>query len=205
MYINFLKCFSKRKRNAHNNQNPININFFNTSKNNKLSSEFYEIFNFILFYQILILLPKPIISNYIELKVNQPGEQQILSDEFKGTPPSKYYVGDNQINVNEKRIQIESESSTIKLEWSGTITDFSSMFSNLENITEIKIDHLLGKNNNFSFTFSNCINLKIFSIDVNYLMDYAIIDMRGMFYNCSSLDSFSFYNLYLDYYNYQAS
>ena len=183
MYITFIKHYSKGKINVHKNPIPTNIKFFDKPKNNKTNIEFYQIINFILFYLALILLPKQISSNYIELKVNQPGEQQILSDEFAGTPPSLYYVGDNPVSANDKRIQIESESSTIKLEWSGTITDFSSMFSNLENITEIKIDHLLGKNNNFSFTFSNCINLKIFSIKIGYNMNNAIIDMRGMFYN----------------------
>ena len=77
------------------------------------------------------------------------------------------------------------------------------MFSNLENIIEVHIYNLLGKNSIFSFTFSNCINLKIFTINIQYNIAYSIKDMSGMFYNCQSLTSFSFKDLYLNFYGYQ--
>ena len=80
------------------------------------------------------------------------------------------------------------------------------MFSNLKNIVEIHIYKLLGKNNTFSFAFSDCINLQKINISINYNIDYAIKDLSGMFYNCPSLTSFSLDNLYLNYhdsYHYQ--
>ena len=74
------------------------------------------------------------------------------------------------------------------------------MFSNLENIAVVYIKNLIGGNSTFYYTFSNCINLKKFTLDIKYDNKYAIKDMSGMFFNCPSLTSFSFENFYLNYY-----
>ena len=144
----FLNYFKKEK-NKVLIQSSQNINIISSKlKKDKIAREFYSIINFITFYLILFLLPEQALSdNYIEIKVNHQGEQQVLSDEFKGVLP-KNFVG--------KRIQVDSLSSTIKLEWDINITNFSHMFSNLKNITEVHIHNLLGLNMSFSYTFSNC-------------------------------------------------
>ena len=177
---------------------------FHTLKNNKLT-QFLNIIviNNILFYLIFASLLKQILSNYIEITVNQSGEQQIISNEFSDHPPSRAFIGATSLTLigdRKNRINVNLAPSTIKLEWDNCIVNFSNMFSNLENIIEVKITNLLCQNSIFSFTFSNCINLVNFIIDNEYLIRYAIKDMRGMFYNCQSLFSFSFKNLYLDYY-----
>ena len=107
---------------------------YNKIKKDKFELEFY-IFNSILFYLILLLLPKQIIlsnNNYIEIKVNQIGEQQVLSDSYTSTRPTESYVNGVQRSLNDKKILIESTSSTIKLKWNVNLTNFSNMFKDLK-------------------------------------------------------------------------
>ena len=177
-----------------------NIQSFHKFKKHKINLESYKILDFISFYLILVLLPKQILSQYIEIKVNQPGEQQVLSDDYDGIFPSSSYVDGTYKNLIVKKIQVSSESSIIRLGWNNYITNFKRMFSNLKNIIEIHINNLHYNGTIFSFTFSNCINLKKVTISINYNINYAIKDMSGMFYNCPSLISFSFKDLYLNYY-----
>ena len=192
MVFILLDYFKKQKNKVLILQNQINNKKFTQIKRNKINSEFYSIANYILFYLILFLLLEQTISDttyehYIIITVNQQEEQQPLSDEYKGVRPAIFPNAPT--------------SSTITLEWDKTITDFSHMFSNLKNIDEVYIHHLLGIHSIFSFTFSNCVNLKKITIDEEYNRNSAIKDMSGMFYNCQSLTSFSFNNLYLELYD----
>ena len=71
------------------------------------------------------------------------------------------------------------------------------MFSNLESIISVHINHVFGNNCDLSYMLSNCINLKNFTYDTYCNSSHLITDTIGMFYNCISLNSFSFYNLYM--------
>ena len=199
MFGNFIKFYSKEKSKAHIDSALHKSHSFRKVKNDKLMIQLYKVFDYILIYLILILLPKQIKSNYIEIKVNETKQQQIISDNFIGPFPSKIYLNDVPRNFS-KLIQADFEFSTIKLVWNNRINNFSYMFSNITNITEAHIWNLLGKYNVFSYTFSNCINLKKFTLDITYDKEHIISDLSGMFYNCQSLTSFSFDNLYLNYY-----
>ena len=198
MNVNSKKDLSKERKKIPEGSTLREKCLFRKLKIYKLKFQFYRIVNAIIFYEILILLPKQILSNYINIKVNQPGTQQVLSDGFNNLP-SSVYVNDIQTNLNDKKIQINSISSIIKLVWNNKMSNFSYMFNNLKNITEVNITNLIGINSTFYFTFSNCTNLKNISIDIEYKIEQAIKNMSGMFYNCQSLTSFSFQNLYLDY------
>ena len=146
---------------------------YNKIKKDKFELEFY-IFNSILFYLILLLLPKQIIlsnNNYI---------QQVLSDYYRSTLPTESYVNGEQRSLNDKKILIESTPSVVKLKWNVNLTNFSYMFSNLKNITEVKIVNLIVNKTDFSYTFSNCINLKKFTLDVKHDKEFAIKDMKGL-------------------------
>ena len=199
MFGNFIKFYSKEKSKAHIDSALHKSHSFRKVKNDKLMIQLYKVFDYILIYLILILLPKQIKSNYIEIKVNETKQQQIISDNFIGPFPSKIYLNDVPRNFS-KLIQADFEFSTIKLVWNNRINNFSYMFSNITNITEAHIWNLLGKYNVFSYTFSNCINLKKFTLDITYDKEHIISDLSGMFYNCQSLTSFSFDKLYLKYY-----
>ena len=199
MFRKVIKYLFKEKSKGHIDSTLKKTYFFPKFKKEKLELQLYKIVDYILIYLILILLPNQILSNYIEIKVNETKNQQILSDEFTGPFPSIIYLNNVQKTYVGKIIQEDFEFSSVKLVWNNRISNFDKMFSNIKNITEVYIYSLIDKESKFSYTFSNCINLKKFTIDISYGIKYAILDMSGMFYNCSSLTSFSFINLYLDY------
>ena len=96
-----MKC---QKENILNNKNINRSNVVKSEnfKKNKISIikkikfnlKYSCIINFILLEIILILLPERACYSqyYIEIKVNKEGSNQILSNEYRGTLPSKIYV-----------------------------------------------------------------------------------------------------------------
>ena len=185
---------------------PKKSEFFFILNKAKLLLEFYKIFvnYYIFFYLILISFPYGINSYnyYISLQFNQPGLQQVLGDNFADAYPAEVYVDDSYNYLTGNKIQIPSINSRIILGWNSLITNFDRMFSDLKNITEVYISGLIGYNSIFTYTFSNCVNLRKITISISYDRYCAIQNMKGMFYNCQSLLSFSFDYLYLDYYDY---
>ena len=173
----------------------INLRYIKTNFNTNI--------NLILFEIIFLILPLKIISeNYIEIKVNEIGYNQILSDKYTGRIPYAY-VNNTHQSLSNKKINIESINDTIKLKWDYYLTDFSYMFANLTSITSVHINNMFGKDSILSYMFYNCINLNKFTYDTYSDIDHSIIKMDGMFYNCISLTSFDFNNLYFDYYYYR--
>ena len=100
-----------------------------------------------------------------------------------------------------KKVFIDSINETVKLEFKSSFSNFSYMFNNLTSITFINIYSMFAKQCNMSYMFANCYNLEYINYSTT-IGDNSIRDLRGMFYNCSSLKSFSFSNLYMDYYDY---
>ena len=198
MFRNAIKYLLKEKSKAHIDSTLKKTYLYRKFKTDKLDFHLYKIVDYFLIYLILILLQKQILSNYIEIKVNKEGEQQVLSNDFTGTNPS-IYIDDVLKTRNERRILVDSISSNIRLQWNNPITNFAYMFSNLKNIIEVHINNLIDEDSKFYYTFNNCINLKKFTIDISYNIEHIISDMSGMFYNCQSLTSFSFIKFYLDY------
>ena len=173
MVVNFPPDLLKEKRKV-----PLNSSLKKYKLSNKFGIgqtylEIYKFVNFIFFYLILFLLPKQIIlsdeSNeyYIKITVNQEGEQQIISDDFNfGRIPTPEASLESW-NYTTRKYYATPSTKTIKLSWDSSpkIKNFSYMFSNLKNINEIHIYHILGENNiNFSYTFLNCVSLSSVSI-----------------------------------------
>ena len=174
------------------------ISFFKKSLN--LNRKSIKKNNFILFSSILIVLLKQILpkyNQYIEIKVNEKGRNQILSNEYIGDYP--YVSG---VKLTTKYYNFSSTDASIKFEWSNKFSDFSYMFNNLKTITYIKIYDMFNGKINLSNMFRNCINLETFLFESSRTTVHNIENMYGMFYNCSSLNTFSFDNLNLDYYDY---
>ena len=163
-----------------------------------------KIFNLILFEIILIFLSKikrcKGEEHYIEIKVNENGKIQILSDEYRGTLPSKVYINGNISSMNDKKVIIESKDNIISLKWTNTISSFSYMFSNISIITSVHMNYMFGQNNSFDYMFHNCYNLENFAYNINYDKSHSIKNLTGMFYNCTSLLTFNFNKLYIDYF-----
>ena len=151
----------KDKRKVFIEPNQKNIEFFHNIKKDKINLgfyKFYQIENIIMVYLILILSPKQILSeNCIKIKLNQAGEQQVISNDFSGELPS-LRVNSEISYLNGKKIYVESVNDELRLYWNNGINNFSNMFSNLKNIIEVHIYNMLSNDNIFSYTFSNCIN-----------------------------------------------
>ena len=196
------------KASNYREKNPIIFDNYNKKisigfENNKsIKSNFIkgisELIKLVLFVYIIILLPNETMlssGHYIEIKVNKEGYNQIISDEYIGILPSKIINREEPIYMNEHRmVYINSINDNIILEWTNVLKNFSYMFNNLTNIISIKMYHMFGSPSNFSFMFNNCYNLESFTYTTSYSTN-TIRDLRGMFYNCSSLKSFQFHDL----------
>ena len=78
----------------------------------------YNISNFILFVLFLILFFSQNRrclgqEHYIEIKVNKKGDNQILSDEYIGTPPSETYIDGNSFTMVNKIVKVQSTDNII--------------------------------------------------------------------------------------------
>ena len=167
-----------------------------------LKVKYFPSINFFFLGFILFLMPKAIFSDdyFIDLKVKTTGYNQILSNEYTGDFPSVIYINNEVHVLRERKIFVENITYPIRLQWSRQLSNFKHMFSNLESIISVHINHVFGNNCDLSYMLSNCINLKNFTYNTNCDSSHLITDTIGMFYNCISLTSFSFYNLYM--YNY---
>ena len=167
-----------------------------------LKVKYYPSINFFFLGFILFLMPKAILSldYYIDLKVKATGYNQILSNEYTGDFPSVIYINNEVHVLRGREIFVENITYPIRLQWSRQLSNFKHMFSNLESIISVHINHAFGNNCDLSYMLSNCINLKNFTYDTYCDSSHLITDTIGMFYNCISLTSFSFYNLYMYYY-----
>ena len=138
-----------------NHNKKIIIDFGNTKsiKSNFIKG-FSELIKLFIFVYIIILLPKEAMllnDHYIEIKVNNKGYNQIISDEYVGILPSKIINREEPIYINEQRmVFINSINDKIILEWTNVLNNFSYMFNNLTNINSIKMYYMFGKQSNFS-------------------------------------------------------
>ena len=123
------------------------------NKKKKMSNNFYYnnfINIFLLEFILFILHNKNIFvtssENYIILKVDNIGEQQIFSDQYNldKYKPFRIYVNDRIKILRGKKISLDT-SSTIKIEWNQTISDFTYMFANIDSIKSIEINNLLNQ------------------------------------------------------------
>ena len=115
MTKNLIQFLLKERKNIPLNSFLKKSYLFRKFKKDKLELQLYQIVNYILVYLSLILLPKQVLSNYIEIKVNQTGEQQVLSDEFRGAFPSSIYLDNVRLSYESTRIQVDFTFSIIKL------------------------------------------------------------------------------------------
>ena len=190
------------------NERNKKLNISKSKRENERINLNYKRLNIIIYISLIfifLLLPNKVVllkDHYIEIKINKIGYNQILSDEYEGALPFTIINDEKPLFMNKhKNVYVNSINDKIILEWTTRLDNFSFMFNNLTNINSIKIYDLFGKKCNFSYMFKNCDNLEKFTYTINY-PDSSVIDLMGMFYNCSSLKSFNFHNLYSNYYDY---
>ena len=180
----------------------------------KYNQRYSKIINFILFEITLITLPKTnrAFEPWIEIKVNKRGNNQILSDKYIGNLPSEIYINNNipSSNFINKTIKITSINHIIRLKWNESISNFTYMFSNLDNIIYAKVNYKFEKDNNLSYMFYNCTSLENIIFDVDYNKNNIFViyddknysypnDLRYTFYNCISLNNLEFNHLKTDF------
>ena len=135
--------------------------------------KYSEVVNFLLFFEIIfILLPKAIFSkNFMEIKVNQIGYNQIISDYYNDTLPSIVLINNLPILMRNKKVYAKSMDDLIYLEWPDDKTEINviNMFNNLDNIISVNMN-IFGENGNMSYMFYNCKNLVQFNYSLNYFI-----------------------------------
>ena len=172
------------------------------NKKKKMSNNFYYnnfINIFLLEFILFILHNKNIFvtssENYIIIKVDNIGEQQIFSDQYNldKYKPFRIYVNDRIKILRGKKISLDIKPSTIKIEWLKTIPDFTYMFANIDSIKSIEINNLLNQaSTNISYMFYNCWKLESAFFKGSENNDTQITDLTKMFYNCKSLSEVKF-------------
>ena len=177
--------------------NNVNINQININKEENLSKKvlfipikkikfnrrYFNIIKFIFFEIIFILFPKLICYEqpYIEIKVNNIGYNQIISDKYSGTFSGQIYINNNIVSIRDKKVYVNSINDLIHLSWTNTISDFSYMFYNLENITSVHMNYMFANHIIMSYMFYNCSNLESFTYKTNYDISHTMKDMKYMF------------------------
>ena len=177
----------------YNNSHKI-LNFNNkfTFKNYTKSS--FIFLNFILIINIIFpILSKKIkqrnlvFDSIIIMKINYPGDQEIIYENFYPKPNEIYvnnelkYLTDNKINLNTQDI--------IKLIWTEQLTTCYNMFANLTNILEIDLsDFDFSLIESMENMFWGCAALRYITINKN--LNTSLVNTMGhMFHECYSLKS----------------
>ena len=131
------------------------------SKSKKYINKFYFEYNYFINYLfiicVLFFLPKKVSTIYqVKLKLKETGEQQIFSDEYNIID---YYPSNITVNIiikqlNNKRVELESITHNIIIEWDTPHSNLSYMFANLTNITTASINYTFdSKDMNISHLF----------------------------------------------------
>ena len=192
------------------NQEMINKNNNRIKTSNNFLFKYFFNISFIKYINFIFLLFIPILrvykinlykfnfvsnSEYIILKINKGGYQNILGADNYITCPDAIYLNDGETNIknsgNCRIININSNQimiNTIKLVWNSKLSYIQGLFENLNNIIEIDIsnfDSSLAKYMNMMFY--GCSSLT--SINFGNFITSSMVDMRGMFYMCTSLQN----------------
>ena len=192
-YNDFKQKKCQKDLELYNNSHKI-LNFNNkfTFKNYTKSS--FIFLNFFLIINIIFpILSKKIkqrnlvFDSMIIMKINYPGDQEIIYENFYPKPNKIYvnnelkYLTDNKINLNTQDI--------IKLIWTEQLTTCYNMFANLTNILEIDLsDFDFSLIESMENMFWGCAALRYITINKN--LNTSLVNSMGhMFHECYSLKS----------------
>ena len=174
----------------------------------KYNQRHSKIINLILFEITLIILSKinGAFGVTIQIKVNQVGDNQVISDNYEGTLPEIYYNNNNFVGV--KIVNVGNINDIIQLRFGSNAYDLSYLFYNLENINFFNLSYVPETANNINITrmFYNCKNIETIVFDIIYnrfYFDYYSTvqlnkyylpeDLSYAFYNCISLTNLQLY------------
>ena len=125
----------------------------------------------------------------IILKVNEQGEQPILSSIFKNLP-DLIYVNGIISNISENNtLYVEDKNDIIDLKWNSKLINCDTMFLGLTNIIEIDLSNFNPAYiKSMKYMFKNCINLKKLNFGDKFNTKSTYL-MNDLFFNCTSLTS----------------
>ena len=141
--------------------------------------------NILLFYLLEILI-KSNEKSEISIKVNEIGNQQILSDSYIGEPSDYIIYNGTIINYTNNIISVNNPENEIKIVWNHVITNCNSMFYPLKNIIKVDLSKFdSSKVTDMGKMFSDCYNL--ISINLNNLNTSSVTNMERMFRCCHAI------------------
>ena len=134
----------------------------------------------------------------ITIKINEAGNQKILSSEYNGNQPDLITLNGNQINLaKSKEYGLNNCLNIIELTWNNHLTICSKMFSGCSKIIEIDLSEFNGsKVTAFDNMFENCTSLT--SIIISNLDTSSARNMSGIFFNCFLITSLNLSNFNTD-------
>ena len=126
-------------------------------------------------------------DSIIIMKINYPGEQQIINGNFY-PQPNEIYVNNELKYLTENKINLNSED-IIRLKWNDQLTHCKNMFANISNILEIDLSYFdFSKIKSLENMFWGCGALRYINISKD-LNTSLVNSMAHMFHECYSLQS----------------
>ena len=192
-YNDFKQKKCQKALELYNNSHKI-LNFNNKFTFKNYTKRSFIFLNFFLIINIIFpILSKKIkqrnlvFDSMIIMKINYPGDQEIIYENFYPKPNKIYvnnelkYLTDNKINLNTQDI--------IKLIWTDQLTTCHNMFANLTNILEIDLsDFDFSLIESMENMFWGCAALRYITINKN--LNTSLVNSMGhMFHECYSLKS----------------
>ena len=128
----------------------------------------------------------------ITIKIEEKGEQSILSDSFH-LPPSKVIIDGKEVNITDNKVELEKENTDVLLIWDEPLTDLHGMFSELSNIKAIDFSEFdTSQVTDMSNMFDSCFSLEF--LDLSNFKTSKVTNMSMMFKDCESLENLEISN-----------
>ena len=149
------------------------------------------------FYKNIIIIQSRMLgslSNYISIKIDGTGEQEIINSYFYQMPDIIYCNGLKVDIINKNKIIINESKSIVLLEWNNILKNLSQIFTNLTNISEIDLSNFDPSNViSMRNMFYGCINVEKINFGNNF-NSLIVNNLYRMFYNCILLTSLNLSN-----------
>ena len=140
-----------------------------------------------------ISLQKLNLISQISLRIDDTGDQYILSTEYQGIMPDTILINGEEKQIISKKYNLVNPINNITMKWKESINDTSKMFYQLVNIKEIDLtDFDNSLVTNMESQFWSCFSLT--SIKFKNFNTSLVENMKALFYNNKKLISLDLSN-----------
>ena len=174
-------------------------------KQNNIFSKIIENLILTFFINIILLNIKGIVcESYIVVKINKPGEYNIIFNEgveYENNHcngiimhiPISVKINEIPIDSFTGKYEFTRDENTIKLFYEESKNNFKCLFYGCSDIDEIDVSHLITSNvNDLSYMFYLCNSLT--SLIISNIDTSSVLYFGNMFYSCKSLTSLDLSN-----------